>query len=67
MKNTKLFNFIKAQLYLKFPNLFEKSNIIKSNRRARPVVIIDLDTYISYDFRSINQAAKYLNADAKTA
>lgn len=65
MKHTKLFNLIKAQLYLKFPNLFENSNIIKNNRRARPVVIIDLNTYRSYDFTSINQAAKYLDTETK--
>lgn len=65
MKNTKLFNFIKAQLFLKYPSLFDNSNIIKNNRRAIPVVIIDLNLYRSYDFRSINQAAKFLNVETK--
>ena len=68
MKNTKIFNYIKAQTFLKFPFFFYKTGagvFIKNNRRAIPVVIIDLISYKSSKFKSINQAAIYLKTDMK--
>jgi hypothetical protein len=67
MKNTKIYTYFKTRFFSSSSYYsVEERPKVKNTRRPITVVVIDLTSNKSYEFKSINQAAKSFSVNPKT-